>query len=91
MSPAVLVVAPTPKITSVHKPAPAIPIVGLNMTEPVALGLAASLAHPGGNITGVAYSGSAALNGKVLALLKELVPSTVRVFFKAFRRSSAMT
>jgi putative ABC transport system substrate-binding protein len=54
-----------------------IPIVVTNSGDPVATGLAASLSHPGGNVTGVSDVASE-LSAKRLALLKEAVPS-VRV------------
>jgi putative ABC transport system substrate-binding protein len=47
--------------------------------DPVALGLAASVAHPGGNITGFRISTDPAIVGKQLALLKELAPAIGRV------------
>ena len=51
----------------------------MSLTEPVALGLVASLARPGGNITGVTYSVDADIFGKQLELLKEVVPKVRRV------------
>ena len=51
-----------------------IPIVVTNSGDPVATGLAASLAHPGGNVTGVSDVASE-LSAKRLALLKEPVPN----------------
>jgi putative ABC transport system substrate-binding protein len=54
-----------------------IPIV-MNSGEPVGLGFVASLARPGGNITGVSnFSGD--LPGKQLELLKEVVPQSARI------------
>jgi ABC-type uncharacterized transport system substrate-binding protein len=50
-----------------------IPIVMTNESDPVGNGTVASLARPGGNITGLA-SLSAELRGKLLELLKETVP-----------------
>src|SRR6185436_4808849 len=50
-----------------------IPIVMAQDTDPVGNGFVASLARPGGNITGMS-SYSAELNGKRLELLKETVP-----------------
>jgi len=50
-----------------------IPIVVTNSGDPVATGLAASLAHPGGNVTGVSDV-AGELSAKRLALLKEAVP-----------------
>jgi putative ABC transport system substrate-binding protein len=54
-----------------------IPIVGI-MGEPAASGLVASLAHPGGNITGVSIDAGPVAT-KLLELLKEAFPSTSRV------------
>ncbi len=56
----------------------AIPIVMANDSDPVGNGFIASLARPGGNITGLS-SLSAELNGKRLELLKEIVPRLSRV------------
>jgi putative tryptophan/tyrosine transport system substrate-binding protein len=60
------------------------PIVVTLSGDPVATGLAASLAHPGGNITGISEI-AAELSAKRLALLKEAVPSvhTVAVLWNA--------
>ncbi len=55
-----------------------IPIVMANAGDPVQAGLVASLARPGGNITGLA-SVSIELAGKRLGLLKEVVPKLARV------------
>ena len=55
-----------------------IPIVVLNMGDPVADGLVASLARPGGNITGLTLL-SPQLVPKRLGLLKEALPSASRV------------
>jgi putative ABC transport system substrate-binding protein len=50
-----------------------IPIVMTNPGDPVALGVVASLARPGGNVTGLTSS-STDLSGKLVELLKEAVP-----------------
>ena len=55
-----------------------IPIVMTDSTDPVGTGLIASLARPGGNVTGLTDIG-AELGGKVLDLLKEIVPKLTRV------------
>ena len=55
-----------------------IPIVMIIADDPVATGLVASLAHPGANITGVTRL-TQELNGKRLELLKEMLPSILRV------------
>ena len=55
-----------------------IPIVMLGQPDPVAAGFVASLAHPGGNITGVSNM-SDVLFGKRLEILKEAVPQSTRI------------
>jgi len=57
-----------------------IPIVMALSTDPVGTGFVASLAHPGGNITGLSNI-TAELGGKRLELLKEAVPGLSRVAF----------
>jgi len=56
-----------------------IPIVGMSLTEPVAVGLAKSLARPGGNVTGLTYGVDTEIFGKQLQLLKEVIPDVRRV------------
>jgi putative tryptophan/tyrosine transport system substrate-binding protein len=56
-----------------------IPIVMVNATDPVAEGLIASLARPGGNITGLVQVVSADFAGKRLQLFKDAVPQISRV------------
>jgi len=55
-----------------------IPIVMTNPGDPVAIGVVASLARPGGNVTGLTSS-STELSGKLVELLKEAVPKLTRV------------
>ena len=56
-----------------------IPIVFIGPTDPVGLGLVASLARPGGNVTGVTSSVGSEIAGKALELFKEAVPRISRV------------
>jgi len=55
-----------------------VPIVFANITDPVGNGLVASLARPGGNITGL-MSQEMGFSGKWLELLKEVAPRVTRV------------
>jgi putative tryptophan/tyrosine transport system substrate-binding protein len=60
-----------------------IPIV-MNSTDPVAAGLVASLARPGGNITGASGDpGRSDLNAKRIQIIKEVIPSTKRLGYLA--------
>ena len=74
----VIVAEFTPAVLAAKNATQTIPIVMAPAGDPVASGLVASLAHPGGNITG--FSNIAAeLSGKRLELLRELVPGLTRV------------
>ena len=65
-----------------------IPIVMVNATDPVEVGLVASLARPGGNVTGLAQQLTPEIRAKQLQLLKEALPKVSRV---AVLRSAATT
>ena len=67
-----------------------IPIVMMSALDPVASGLAVSLAHPDGNLTGVTTI-AIELNSKRLQLLAELVPGLSRVGVLMASGSSAMS
>jgi putative ABC transport system substrate-binding protein len=56
-----------------------IPIVTLFVADPVGMGLASSLARPDGNVTGVATFVPGDFNGKMLQLLRELLPQATRL------------
>ena len=56
-----------------------IPIVMTNSVDPVGAGLVASLARPGGNVTGFAADTGDEIYGKRLELLKETLPNLSRV------------
>jgi len=64
---------------ALHKATRTIPVVMTQNQDPVALGLAVSLARPGGNVTGFWIEGDEALIGKRLELLKHAVPGIARV------------
>jgi putative ABC transport system substrate-binding protein len=74
-----VIFAPSPNgIEAVLQESRTVPIVYAGITDPINAGYAASLARPGGNLTGfMLYEPSIA--GKWLALLKEIAPRTSRV------------
>jgi putative ABC transport system substrate-binding protein len=69
----VIVTAGTPASLAVKKATTSIPLVMVAVGDPVGTGLVASLARPGGNITGLT-SISAELEGKRLELLRQVIP-----------------
>jgi putative ABC transport system substrate-binding protein len=74
-----VIVSAGPSVTRVLREATStIPIVMLQDTDPVGSGFVASLARPGGNITGLAAL-SPEMSGKQLELLKQIMPKLSRV------------
>jgi putative ABC transport system substrate-binding protein len=66
-------------LTAAKKATQTIPIVGIDLeSDPVEVGLVASIARPGGNITGL-FLDLSELSGKHLQFLKEIIPATSRV------------
>jgi putative tryptophan/tyrosine transport system substrate-binding protein len=78
LRPDVIVVAGTQAATAVLRATHTIPMVFVTVADPVAQGLVASLAHPGGNATGFTNF-EFSLGPKWLETLKELAPQTKRV------------
>ncbi len=74
----IIIVTTTPAALAVKKATTTIPVVFPNAISPVESGVVASLAHPGGNVTGGAAQ-TAALSTKRLDILKEVVPGLSRV------------
>jgi putative ABC transport system substrate-binding protein len=71
----VLVVGSTPAARAANKATTTVPIVFASLFDPVGAGIVASLARPGGNITGAAIGvGGSGFAGKWVELLKEAVP-----------------
>jgi len=75
----VIAASPTPAALAARNATRTIPIVGMSLADPVGLGIIASLARPGGNLTGVSYSVGADIFGKDLDLLRQTVPKVRRV------------
>jgi putative tryptophan/tyrosine transport system substrate-binding protein len=73
-----LVVAGDPAVHAAKKTTNTIPIVMVASPDPVGTGLIASLAHPGGNVTGLSDFHGGVIT-KRLELLKDVVPSASRV------------
>ena len=76
----VIVVGQDQAIAAVKREAGTIPIVMSNSSDPVGTGFVASLAHPGGTITGLSNI-SPELSGKRLELLRQVLPGLSRVAF----------
>jgi putative tryptophan/tyrosine transport system substrate-binding protein len=74
----VIVVSSDPAIAVIKRQTQSIPIVMVNSSDPVGTGFIASLARPGGNITGTS-SMSPELSAKRLELLREVIPGLSRV------------
>ena len=75
----VIVSLGTQGVTAAKSATKTIPIVMIGVRDPVGTGLIASLARPGGNITGVSGSAGLEIVTKQLELLKETVPKIRRV------------
>jgi putative tryptophan/tyrosine transport system substrate-binding protein len=84
-NPDVIVAAGIVDALPVHAQTRMLPIVVISGRDLVEAGLAGSLAHPGGNVTGIVNLG-AELDGKRLELLHELVPAATRISFLAYAR-----
>jgi putative ABC transport system substrate-binding protein len=65
-------------LTAVQRATHTVPVVFTTVSEPVAQGFVASMAHPGGNITGFTNL-EPSIGAKWLELLKQIAPSTRRV------------
>jgi len=74
-----IVVPSTPTAVAAKNATNKIPLVTVGGADPVGLGLVASLARPGGNITGSTSTVGPEIAGKQLRLLKEMVPKVSRI------------
>ena len=78
LQPDVIVAQTTPYTAALQQQTRTVPIVFVNVSDPIGSGFAASLARPGGNLTGLMlFEGSVA--GKWIGMLKEITPRLQRV------------
>ena len=75
----VIVTVSVPSIVAAMKATTTIPIVMIGGVDPVGMGLVASLARPGGNVTGLAVDAGGEILGKRFELLKETLPNLSRL------------
>jgi len=75
----IIVTGYNPITAAAMKATTTIPIVMINSIDPVGTGLVASLARPGGNVTGFAGDTGSEILGKRFELLKETLPNLSRV------------
>jgi len=75
----IIVTGGNPQTVAAMKTTTTIPIVMIISADPVRTGLVASLARPGGNVTGLAVDTGGEILGKRLELLKEALPHLSRV------------
>lgn len=75
----VIVAANTPAALAAKKATSTIPIILVTSGDPVGSGLVASLARPGGNVTGLSLTPTLAISGKQLELLTEAFPKITHV------------
>jgi putative ABC transport system substrate-binding protein len=80
LKPDIIIAPSTPPTIAAMKATSSIPIVFLGAGDPVGSGLVASLARPGGNVTGTS-SMTAQIGGKQLELLRELAPAAIRLAY----------
>jgi putative ABC transport system substrate-binding protein len=80
LAPDAVLVSSTPAVAAVARATKMIPIVCAGIVDPVGLGYVASLARPGGNVTGFLFV-NLELVGKWPDILKEAAPSVSRAAF----------
>jgi putative ABC transport system substrate-binding protein len=78
--PDVIVVETTVGVEALARESRTIPMIFVNVSDPIGSGFVANLAHPGGNITGF-MSNEPTLGGKWPELLKEIAPAVAQVGF----------
>jgi putative tryptophan/tyrosine transport system substrate-binding protein len=77
LAPDILLATDTPTLRALRQQTQTIPTVFVTVSDPIGSGFVASLANPGGNVTGF-ITVEPALGGKWLSILKEIAPSLQR-------------
>jgi putative ABC transport system substrate-binding protein len=80
LMPDVILVASTANLTAVTQATRTVPLVFVQISDPVEQGFVSSLTRPGGNVTGFG-SYEFSVGGKWLGLLKEITPTLMRIGF----------
>jgi putative ABC transport system substrate-binding protein len=88
LKPDVIVASGTNQVRAAMQATSTIPIVMCNVIEPIRRGLVASLARPGGNVTGLTDTPGVEFYGKYLQLLQEAVSTASRVASLRYIRAS---
>ena len=78
MAPDLLLATNTPALAALQRMTDSVPIVFVQVSDPIGDGFVASLARPGGRITGLTNF-EPTMGGKWLEILKEIAPGVVRV------------
>jgi putative tryptophan/tyrosine transport system substrate-binding protein len=87
LQPDVIFAHTTPIVAALKRETTTVPVVFVSVSDPVGSDLVASLARPGGNITGLLLY-EASITGKWLAMLKEIAPGLARVALMANPRTT---
>jgi putative ABC transport system substrate-binding protein len=88
LAPEAILGASTPVLAALRKETQTIPIVFTGVSDPVGVGFVASLARPGGNLTGFANF-EPEMGGKWLQELKQVAPNVNRVAFILNRQNAS--
>jgi putative ABC transport system substrate-binding protein len=88
LHPEVIFAQSTPVTAALQRETRAIAIVFVEVSDPIGSGFIASLAHPGGNLTGIIQY-EPGIAGKWLAMLKEIAPNLARVALLANPKGTA--
>jgi putative ABC transport system substrate-binding protein len=87
LQPDLIFASTTPVVAALQRQSRTIPIVFVNVSDPIGSGLVASLARPGGNLTGLLLY-EEGITGKWLAMLKEIAPQLSRAALIANPKST---